>query len=288
MKKFIPFLFIIFLFASISSYALDFIKLGTSHDESFWGTPDAIFPNFPSTVEYLQERGKNQLTSIELSDQNVQDAFNGDFGPFDAIVVSECRREDELMEVEVKGEEEEEGCDLTPQSYALINQFVSGGGCLILTGDHANGEDEFFNNAFGYNVDVIEVNDVVDTFAIQPGANGTEFAGGPGTLIAADLTSAFSNTPGITIYNGTKGVGVFTDEFGAGTVTAIGWDYCCIPPDEEGPILDWYDVVNRAFDQCAEPEPRAVPTLSEWGLIAMAGVLGIVGFMVMRRKKITV
>jgi len=30
-----------------------------------------------------------------------------------------------------------------------------------------------------------------------------------------------------------------------------------------------------------------VPTLSEWGLIAMAGVLGIVGFMVMRRRKVT-
>ncbi|MCH7519625.1 MAG: IPTL-CTERM sorting domain-containing protein, partial [Candidatus Dadabacteria bacterium] len=31
--------------------------------------------------------------------------------------------------------------------------------------------------------------------------------------------------------------------------------------------------------------PSMVPTLSEWGLIAMAGILGIVGFMVMRRRK---
>ena len=30
-----------------------------------------------------------------------------------------------------------------------------------------------------------------------------------------------------------------------------------------------------------------VPTLSEWGLIVMAGLLGIVGFMVMRRRKVT-
>ena len=30
-----------------------------------------------------------------------------------------------------------------------------------------------------------------------------------------------------------------------------------------------------------------IPTLSEWGLIAMAGVLGIVGFMVIRRRKAT-
>ncbi len=34
-------------------------------------------------------------------------------------------------------------------------------------------------------------------------------------------------------------------------------------------------------------QPKNVPTLSKWGLIAMAGVLGIVGFMVMRKKKAT-
>ncbi|MCH7519976.1 MAG: IPTL-CTERM sorting domain-containing protein [Candidatus Dadabacteria bacterium] len=32
---------------------------------------------------------------------------------------------------------------------------------------------------------------------------------------------------------------------------------------------------------------RPIPTLSEWGLIAMAGILGIVGFMVLRRRKVT-
>lgn len=35
-------------------------------------------------------------------------------------------------------------------------------------------------------------------------------------------------------------------------------------------------------------ESRNIPTLSEWGLIAMAGVLGIAGFIVaMRRRKVT-
>jgi len=33
--------------------------------------------------------------------------------------------------------------------------------------------------------------------------------------------------------------------------------------------------------------PEPIPTLSEWGLIAMAGILGIVGFMVMRRRKVS-
>ena len=31
---------------------------------------------------------------------------------------------------------------------------------------------------------------------------------------------------------------------------------------------------------------RPIPTLSEWGLIAMAGVLGIVGFLALRRRKL--
>jgi len=34
--------------------------------------------------------------------------------------------------------------------------------------------------------------------------------------------------------------------------------------------------------------PSNVPTLSEWSLISMAGILGIVGFMVIRRREIAV
>ena len=35
------------------------------------------------------------------------------------------------------------------------------------------------------------------------------------------------------------------------------------------------------------PVVTPIPTLSQWGLIAMAVVLGIVGFMVIRRRKVT-
>ncbi len=61
------------------------------------------------------------------------------------------------------------------------------------------------------------------------------------------------------------------------------------------------DLTDEEFELCRErltigcgfgpppPAPsRNVPTLSEWGLIAMAGLLGIVGFMVIRRRQITV
>ncbi len=275
MKKLVlhAFLFIALLSVPVLSYAQDFIKFGTNHDGGFWGTPDLDFGTFPSTVQYLQQRGKNELASVELTDDNVLAAFRGQFGSFEAAVISENINE------------------LSPGSYALFNQFVSNGGCLILTGSHANGEDEFLNNTFGYSVGVITVEDGVDTFQIQSGASGTQFAGGPGNLVAANLTSAFSNTPGTTIYEGTEGVGVFTAEFGDGTVTAIGWDYCCTPPNDPNEILNWYEVVNRAFDtECAAFTSVAnpIPTLSEWGLIAMAGILGMIGlFAAMRRRKVT-
>ncbi len=39
---------------------------------------------------------------------------------------------------------------------------------------------------------------------------------------------------------------------------------------------------------CFDPATaRNIPTLSEWGLLAMAGILGIVGFFVIRRRKVT-
>jgi hypothetical protein len=47
------------------------------------------------------------------------------------------------------------------------------------------------------------------------------------------------------------------------------------------------DLPNCADGLAFKPlPPPAVPTLSEWGLIAMAGVLGIVGFIVIRRRKV--
>jgi hypothetical protein len=41
------------------------------------------------------------------------------------------------------------------------------------------------------------------------------------------------------------------------------------------------------FVQCDIPPPTNVPTLSEWGLIAIAVVLGIVGYLVMSRRKVS-
>jgi len=72
-----------------------------------------------------------------------------------------------------------------------------------------------------------------------------------------------------------------------------------VPVDEFLKVIDTvtFDVTEIALTcesgrdivivQELPPPPRNVPTLSQWGLIALAGILGIVGFMVMRRRKVT-
>jgi hypothetical protein len=54
-----------------------------------------------------------------------------------------------------------------------------------------------------------------------------------------------------------------------------------------GVPCDSLDFPRRSICPCEPPPPSTaqVPTLSEWGMIAMVGILGIVGFMVIRRKK---
>ncbi len=62
----------------------------------------------------------------------------------------------------------------------------------------------------------------------------------------------------------------------------------------EGPFLCRVeDVVENAFcdqgtGECTLIDTSSnIPTLSEWGLIAMAGVLGIAGYVIIRRRKAT-
>ena len=50
---------------------------------------------------------------------------------------------------------------------------------------------------------------------------------------------------------------------------------------------DWRACSVALQMDTGEPLIRPVPTLSEWGLIAMAGILGVAWFMVVRKSKVT-
>jgi hypothetical protein len=52
--------------------------------------------------------------------------------------------------------------------------------------------------------------------------------------------------------------------------------------------MAWFENADCSeVPQCPQAVVSPIPTLSEWGLIAMVAVLGIVGFMVIRRRKVT-
>lgn len=267
----------VFLFAlSSAAFGQDFVKFGTSHDNGFWGDSTQNSPpfpaSFPSALEYLAPNGRNQLTSLSLNSSNIADVFNGVYGPFDALVVSES-----IFSVNAG-------------DSALFASYVNNGGCLIATSDGGGGLDDFLNGLFSYGMSAFGTNEGTDTFALQvAGAVGTAFAGGPGSLLATNATAAFSGTPGTIIYDDPSvGVGVFTVAQGLGTVVAIGFDYCCAngAVTTQQVILDWFDVIDRAFSQCgfASVPPVPVPASSPFSLIVATILLILFGVIAIRRR----
>lgn len=104
---------------------------------------------------------------------------------------------------------------------------------------------------------------------------------GVGTLLTED---AFPCTP---IFNSAT-FNPFTDEF-LGTLNDFenGVELTILNPFSGeittiGQLPDCADGI-----EFIELPPRPIPTLSEWGLIAMAGVLGIISLLAIRRRKVT-
>lgn len=66
--------------------------------------------------------------------------------------------------------------------------------------------------------------------------------------------------------------------------------FCTIDTDGEEPVTlqllpeDYFSCRQQLIDRCSLLT-RNIPTLSEWGLIAAAGILGIAGLIAARRRK---
>jgi len=60
-----------------------------------------------------------------------------------------------------------------------------------------------------------------------------------------------------------------------------------IAPIENGIEFTCLKIFDEATCTFKNKGPTIVPALSQWGLIALVGVLGIAGFIVMRRRKVT-
>ena len=68
----------------------------------------------------------------------------------------------------------------------------------------------------------------------------------------------------------------------------VSWTYSSLIPGTDTIVasIGDTDIDSNTVEKIWETVP--IPTLSQWGLIAMAGILGIVGFMVMGRRKVAV
>jgi len=106
--------------------------------------------------------------------------------------------------------------------------------------------------------------------------NGTPNTIGPTGISGNKKGLAYDECDRILYLNDGISKQLYTLDISTGAATLVGSNDL-VDDDING--LAWKGTCPRAISE--------VPTLSEWGLIAMAGVLGIVGFMVIRRRKVT-
>ena len=154
-----------------------------------------------------------------------------------------------------------------PKSQLMLSCRETDSSTLTLLAQ-GNRSDVTFNT--GDNIDELHVANGVGWYFNDDGV-GNEGAGAWGFVRAGDIVeksncdSEFSGADNKRLCWHLTGVGGF--RCGADLVDSVSFER----------------IVYMASPSTTTP----IPTLSEWGLIAMAGLLGIVGFIVMRRRKVT-
>ncbi len=156
-------------------------------------------------------------------------------------------------------------------SFFILTMLV-GLGSLFLTTDQANAE-------FPCDIAITKEADPADDTAFDFTAPGS----GNFTLMdPSDDTGNFGvNFMQTVDVTETVPAGWSLDNIVCGNPTGV-----TISDIPNGKSFECIDVGSASCTFFNVKLPINVPTLSEWGLIAMAGVLGIVGFVVIRRKKV--
>jgi len=178
-------------------------------------------------------------------------------------------------------------------SFVVIAMLV-GVGSLMLSTDHARAQ-------------VPETDCLLTIEKVATPANNVAFP----FSVTGDITNEFTlMDPG----NTTTDIGLDTGDIpDVITITEeppAGWELesieCTLSPpgcNDGGPVpclnVTIDEATNSITAECLDGDEGSctftnvklvvtnVPTLSEWGLIAMAAILGITGFMVMRRRNVT-
>ncbi len=137
-------------------------------------------------------------------------------------------------------------------------------------------------NMSGGNDDVTIVESIVNGlgFAVRMGNGDDILRLGTGADMRGVIQCGFGNDSDTLI---------FSMEVPANQLASLSAEIAALNADDSitinGLFYEWEDcdeIVNQLVGVAS-----SVPTLSEWGLIAMAGVLGIIGLLTIRRRKVT-
>lgn len=128
-----------------------------------------------------------------------------------------------------------------------------------------------------------------DTAELENGVSGDEIVDilCPGGNLGEGVESVVNRSEVTVRRSGVGGLGYFVSEGGVD-------DNICILSQDTIPVLfvtisdeEYEDCRERLIQGCNLPLQRVspIPTLSEWGMIAMAGVLGVIGLYAASRRR---
>jgi hypothetical protein len=171
--------------------------------------------------------------------------------------------------------------------------FVDNGGTLVMFDPGVGDPLAVLNQSFPQ-FKLTSDGGAVGTISKTAAAAGTPFASGPATLttnlnavdtIKADSLPSSATLPlssHIIYADGNGNAAVTLIQYGGGNIVIFGWDWFDAAP-VGGQDGGWLSVLDIAGNDVVGTQP--IPTLSEWAMIAMAGLLLVVGIGALRRPR---
>ncbi len=156
-------------------------------------------------------------------------------------------------------------------SNILTAQFPDGSVQTIGSGTGIDGRGMEYDDTHG----ILYATGTDSLYTISIATGTSNLIGPTGISLSNYVGLAYDECNQILYANaGVSTTQLYTLDVTTGVATLVGSNGVDIPIDG----LAWKG-------SCVIPGPNPIPTLSEWGLIAMAGLMGIIGFMVIRRKR---
>ena len=176
---------------------------------------------------------------------------------------------------------------LPPATITVIQNFVNGGGNLIIASDYQS--TLLLNAVFGYTL-VLDGSGAISN--ITGAAAGTAFAGGPASLADNNATSGGVNTAslpgaGVCAYDVGTECMVFQIAQGSGTIESLAYDYFNAAPNgtQDG---GWLEALRLASGGTGGgpggPALHPVPVMPMSGLVLLGLMLAATAAFTLRRS----